>query len=138
MPDEALQVEVAVLLRRHDETWNGLDFEALADLWDPDEPTPWYIADELGEAAVGWPECRRAWLRLAGRVKGASVHSGELMARLLTKDLALAHYVTDWRLEPIEASISHAGQSRSLAVLRKRDGRWLFTALSESAFHRSR
>jgi hypothetical protein len=140
VPEGDLHAGISELINEHDRLWSTLQFDAIGLLWDADEPEPWYMADELDDAASGWGECRRAWLRLSGRVKRAQVQSHDIAVRALADDLAITRFVTDWILEPIEVASPYRGQSRGLAVVRRRGGhggRWLFSALTESSFHRS-
>jgi hypothetical protein len=134
----ALRSEIMALLELHDRAWTQLDFNTLSELWDADEQEPWYIADELGDAAIGWSNFRRYWQRLAARMRTAEVHSQDLRVRRLAADLAIGHFVIEWSLQPVESNQPNRGHSRALAVFRRRDGQWRFSAVCESSFHRAR
>jgi SnoaL-like domain len=135
-PPNALPDDLGDLFQRLDRAWSTLDFPALAELWDDEDPEPWYIADELGDAATGWTDFRRYWQRMSARLRAAEVRSTVQRVRRLSDDLGLAHLLVDWSLRPLESDQPHTGQSRVLAVLRRRDSAWRLVAWMEAPFHR--
>ena len=76
-PSDAHGVESALtdLVRDYDKRWSSLDFVALSDLWERDDPAPIYVGDEYAAPLIGNDELDRHWARVASRLKSASVSS---------------------------------------------------------------
>lgn len=63
----SVQEDIATYLDGYFEVWNRYDVPAMTALWDEEEPTPIYLAEE-SEPRVGWPAVLAYW----GIDRGAS------------------------------------------------------------------
>jgi hypothetical protein len=123
----ALHAEIEAVLRRTEEIWNSQHFYRLKDVWDDDDPEPWYVPEEIVTPFRSWPEIERYWgppLRVlrAFRWKFSNLH-----VKALSSDLALALFDHFYEIElavgrpPLPPPT--AGFDRCLALFRrKRDG----------------
>jgi hypothetical protein len=134
-PAGAVHDQVLALLSELEARWSRLELGRMRELWDPGDPQPIYVAEELRHPVVGWEAFDEYWVRLSGRLRGARYRTGEVRVRSLTDDLALACFVIDWELLPVEASTPNQGQSRATAVLRRTGGGWRFVHYMEAPMH---
>src|SRR5262249_51173795 len=77
----ALDREVGELLGELARRWTALELGRMRELWDLSDPDPVYIAEELRHPVVGWEAFDEYWLRMSGRLRGASYRTGELRTR---------------------------------------------------------
>ncbi len=56
----SVEDEIATFLDRYFAAWNRYDVAAMTALWDEDEATPIYLAEE-SEPRIGWPAIRAYW-----------------------------------------------------------------------------
>ena len=63
------------LVRDYDKRWSSLDFVALGELWERDDPAPIYVGDEYAAPLIGLDELERHWARVAGRLTSATMSS---------------------------------------------------------------
>jgi hypothetical protein len=131
----ALDREVGELLDELARRWTALELGRMRELWDLSDPDPVYIAEELRHPVVGWDAFDEYWLRMSGRLRGASYRTGELRTRAIGDDLAIAWLVIDWALLPVEASQPSRGQSRATAVVRQTPNGWRFIHWMEAPIH---
>ena len=53
--DEKLLAEIDAVLKRTEEIWNAQEWWRLpAEIWDRQDPTPMYVAEELYDVMIGW------------------------------------------------------------------------------------
>ena len=131
----ALDREVSKLLDQLARRWTELELGRMRELWDLSDPEPIYIAEELRHAVVGWDAFDEYWVRMSGRLRGASYRTAELRTRSIADDLAIACLVIDWALLPVEAEQPNRGQSRATAVLRRTPNGWRFIHWMEAPLH---
>lgn len=131
----ALDREVGELLDELAQRWTALELVRMRELWDLSDPNPVYIAEELRHPVVGWEAFDEYWLRMSGRLRGASYRTGELRTRAIGDDLAIACLVIDWALLPVEAEQPNRGQSRATAVVRRTPSGWRFIHWMEAPIH---
>ena len=51
-----LKTEIEQVLKQLQANWNSQNFATVLDLWDRDEPEPYYLAEERDEWLIGWDE----------------------------------------------------------------------------------
>jgi len=132
---DSLRQEVAAVMAELERRWTGLELGRMRELWDESDPEPIYVAEELRFPVVGWAAFDEYWIRLSGRLRGAGYRTGDLRARALGTDFALADLVIDWQLLPVEAETPNHGQSRATAVLRRTPAGWRFIHWMEAPLH---
>ena len=57
----ALWNEIDAVLRKTEEIWNSQHFFRLKDVWDADDPEPWYVPEEIETPFRTWPELEKYW-----------------------------------------------------------------------------
>jgi hypothetical protein len=99
-PSDGHAVESALtdLVRDYDKRWSSLDFVALGDLWERDDPAPIYVGDEYAAPLIGNDELERHWARVAGRLKSATVSSTLHEFDVVDDTVVRAIVLSRWRL----------------------------------------
>ena len=99
------------LVRDYDKCWSSLDFVALADLWERDDPAPIYVGDEYAAPLIGLDELERHWARMAGRLTAATVSSTLHEFDVVDDTVVRAIVLSRWRLAGIEGDGERTGAS---------------------------
>lgn len=126
--EDAVHGQIEAVLRRTEEIWNSQHFYRLKDVWDADDPQPWYVPEEIVTPFRSWPEIERYWgppLRVlrAFRWKFSNLH-----VKPLAPDLALALFDHFYEIElavgrpPLPPPT--AGFDRCLALFRRKPDGW--------------
>ena len=129
--------EVSDLVREYDKCWTDLDFVALADLWERDDPQPIYVGDEYAAPLIGTDELDRHWARVASRLKSASVASALHEFDVIDDTVVRALLLSRWRLRGREADVEHTGTSWITWLLVRRGERYRIFHQMESAVYLS-
>jgi hypothetical protein len=126
LPTDGDAVETALtdLVRDYDKCWSSLDFGALADLWEREDPQPIYLGDEYAAPLIGTDDLDRHWARVAGRLKVASVSSTLHSFDLIDDALVRALLLSRWRLTGRESDFERTGASWITWLLVRRAGRY--------------
>jgi len=103
--------DVSDLVRDYDKCWSSLDFVALADLWERDDPQPIYVGDEYAAPLIGNDELDRHWARVAGRLKAASVSSTLHEYDVVDDTVVRALLLSRWSLTGRESDVQRNGTS---------------------------
>jgi len=53
-----IQADIEAIVHATADRWNSQDFATVLELWDTDEPTPFYLAEEQNDWFIGWPALR--------------------------------------------------------------------------------
>jgi len=112
-PSDANAVESALtdLVRDYDKRWSSLDFVALGELWERDDPAPIYVGDEYAAPLIGLDELERHWARMAGRLTSATVSSTLHEFDVVDDAVVRAIVLSRWRLVGIEGGGERTGAS---------------------------
>jgi hypothetical protein len=124
-----LRGEIEAVLRRTAEIWNSQDFGRLKEVWDADDPEPWYVPEEVTEPFRTWPEIENYWSPKGPRVLDAfRWEFSNLRVKSLSGDLALAlfnhYYEYGVTIPGRPPQPPMAGEDRCLALFRKKPGGW--------------
>ncbi|MEO8445156.1 MAG: hypothetical protein ABI567_09145 [Gammaproteobacteria bacterium] len=123
---DRLWTEIDAVLRTTEEIWNSQHFVRLKDVWDGDDPEPWYVPEEIETPFRSWPELEKYWnpgrrVLRAFRWKFSNLH-----VKSLAPDLALAlfdhFYEIDVAIGP--PTPPTAGFDRCLAIFRRKEDGW--------------
>jgi hypothetical protein len=114
---------VSDLVRDYDKCWSSLDFVALADLWERDDPQPIYVGDEYAAPLIGNDELDRHWARVAGRLKAASVLSTLHECDIVDDTVVRALLLSRWSLTGRESDVQRNGTSWITWLLVRRSER---------------
>jgi hypothetical protein len=112
-PSDGHAVESAVtdLVRDYDKRWSSLDFVALGDLWERDDPAPIYVGDEYAAPLIGNDDLERHWARVASRLKSASVSSTLHEFDVVDDTVVRVLLLSRWRLTGRDADAVRTGAS---------------------------
>lgn len=129
----AVQAEVTAVIHETAERWNSQDFASVLGLWDPDEATPFYLAEEQRQWFIGW-EALRNYLdppKPTPVVQGIREEMRNIHVKLIGPDLALAAWEMHFEMKIIgRQPIGEEG--RVSAVLRKTPQGWRYIHWAES------
>lgn len=120
-----LSADIEAFLNDYIAAWNAYDVPRLRSLWDPDEESPIYVAEEL-DPLFGWSALEKYW----AVDRGASerfIKYWDLKAKEVVPGIAIAFYQMSWnvyfrnvRLYPRPIG----GQVRVSAHLRRTPAGW--------------
>jgi hypothetical protein len=124
----AASEQITAVLDEFAAAWSERDLRRVADLWDPAEAAPTYVADELGEVLADRTAIADHLTRTENRLTTARVSVKLNAVTELAEDLILVVFCCRWELEWV--SYTRVG-----AVLRRRGDRWRFVHYMEAPFH---
>ena len=128
-----LQQEIEQLFSEYEALWNSQDLACLKELWDEDDPDPFYLAEEQDGWKFGWEEVERYWVPTPGKSNLESIMMGyrDFHVKQIAPDVALcACWVRhDMKIRgPMKAT---GGDARVMAVFKKKPEGWRFCAYAE-------
>jgi hypothetical protein len=129
VPPEAqgpLYREIEAVLRETEAIWNSQDFGRLKEVWDADDPEPWYVPEEIPEPFYSWPEIERYWNPGRKVLDAFRWEFSNLKVKALADDLTLAifDHFYEIALGVGPPSAPTAGFDRCLAIFRKTPAGW--------------
>ena len=124
----AVADEIAVVLDEYAAAWSARDLRRVARLWDEQEPSPTYAAEELAEVLTDRASIVEHLTRTESRLEETRVTIGRTQVTELGEDLVLAVFHCRWELEWV--SFSRVG-----AIFRRREDGWRFAHYLEAPFH---
>jgi hypothetical protein len=123
-PDDVFNAIDAVLKRTR-EIWNSQDFGRLKEVWDADDPEPWYVPEEIETPFFSWAQIEKYWNPGRKVLKGFRWDYSNLRVKQLAPDLALALFDHFYEIElmfgPQDPT---AGFDRVLTLFRKTTDGW--------------
>ncbi len=124
---DALHAEIEAVLRRTEALWNSQDFGRLKEVWDADDPEPWYVPEEIETPFFSWPEIERYWNPGRKVLRAFRWQFSNLRVKALAPDLALAifDHFYEIQLAVGPPSPPTAGFDRCLALFRRKPAGWL-------------
>ena len=131
--DADITAEIEALLRETEEIWNSQDTARLRELWDRNDPEPFYLAGEQENWFIGWEQLN-AYLAPAGRkvTEAIRVKFYDIHARLLTPDLAFAAYWMRTDMKVVFAPKPFGSDNRVSAVFRRKPEGWRYLCYTEA------
>jgi hypothetical protein len=123
---EQLHADISAVLQQTAEIWNSQHFYRLKDVWDADDPAPWYVPEEIQEPFRTWPEIEKYWGPPRRVLKAFRWRFDQLHVKALAPDLTLALFDHYYELElgvgPPQPPT--AGFDRCLALFRRKPEGW--------------
>ena len=62
-----LNTEIEIVLEQAAEIWNSQNYGRLKELWDNDDPEPFYLAEEQHDWVLGWKQLEKYWEPVPGK-----------------------------------------------------------------------
>jgi hypothetical protein len=123
-PDEVFNA-IDDVLKQTREIWNSQDFGRLKEVWDGDDPEPWYVPEEIETPFFSWPQIEKYWNPGRKVLKGFRWDYSNLRVKQLAPDLALALFDHFYEIELIFGpQYPTAGFDRVLTIFRKTADGW--------------
>jgi hypothetical protein len=123
-PDEVFNA-IDDVLKQTREIWNSQDFGRLKEVWDGDDPEPWYVPEEIETPFFSWPQIEKYWNPGRKVLKGFRWDYSNLRVKQLAPDLALALFDHFYEIELIFGPQDPtAGFDRVLTIFRKTADGW--------------
>jgi len=123
-PDEIFDA-IDEVLQKTREIWNSQDFARLKEVWDANDPEPWYVPEEIKSPFFSWPEIEKYWNPGRKVLKSFRWDYDNLRVKSLAEDLALAIFDHYFEIQlifgPQEPT---AGFDRVLTLFRKTPEGW--------------
>ena len=128
-----LWTEIDAVLKTTAEIWNSQHFFRLKEVWDADDPEPWYVPEEIETPFRTWPEIEKYWGPGRRVLRAFRWQFTNLRVKALAPDLTLAlfdhFYEIDLAIGP--PTPPTAGFDRCLTIFRKKSD---VSICSESSF----
>ncbi|MDP6437880.1 MAG: nuclear transport factor 2 family protein [Gammaproteobacteria bacterium] len=129
-----INAEIGALLRETEQRWDSQNTASLKELWDTDDPEPFYLAGEQGDWFSGWDQLN-AYLDPRGAPKitqAIRVRFYDIRARSLSPDLAFAAYWMRTDMKLVFQPKPFASDNRVAAVFRRKPEGWRYLAYMEA------
>lgn len=131
--DPGVVAEVTAVIHETAERWNSQDYASVLALWDPDEPVPYYLAEEQDGWFIGW-EPLRAYLdppRPSPAVQGIREAMRDIRVKEIGPGLAIAAWEMHFEMKIIGRP-PIGEEVRVSAVLRRTPAGWRYIHWAES------
>ena len=134
--DAAAQDEIAAvkaLIHETAERWNSQDYRTVLELWDTDEETPFYLAEEQDGWFIGW-EPLKDYLAPAlpsPAVMALREEMRDISVKFIADDLAIAAWYMHFEMQ-IRGRAPIGEDVRVSAVVRKKPEGWRYIHWAES------
>jgi hypothetical protein len=133
--NESVTAEITALLRETEAIWDSQDTARLRDLWDTEDPDPYYLAGEQENWFAGWDAINGYLAPPAGSPKvteAIRVRFYDVSARLLAPDLAFAAYWMRTDMKLIFAPKPFGSDNRVSSVFRRKPEGWRYVCYTEA------
>jgi hypothetical protein len=133
--NETVTAEIEALLRTTEEIWDSQDTARLRDLWDTDDPDPYYLAGEQENWFAGWEAINAYLAPPPGTPKvteAIRVRFYDVRVRLLGPDLAFAAYWMRTDMKLIFAPKPFGSDNRVSSVFRRKPEGWRYVCYTEA------
>jgi hypothetical protein len=124
--DGSLHEQIEGVLKETEAIWNSQEFHRLKEMWDADDPEPWYVPEEIQTPFRSWPEIERYWNPGRKVLDAFRWQFSNLHVKRLAPDLALALFDHFYEIKvaigrPAPAT---AGFDRCIALFRLKPEGW--------------
>ena len=133
MTDERLQRDVEAVIHETAERWNSQHYASVLELWDKDEPLPFYLAEEQDNWFIGW-EPLRGYLdppRPSPAVQGIREEMRNIHVKRIADDLVIVAWEMHFEMKIIGRN-PIGEEVRVSAVLRRKPEGWRYIHWAES------
>lgn len=126
--DEKLRGEIDAVLTRTEELWNAQEWWKLPEeIWDREDPSPMYVAEELYDVMIGWPTLDKHIFPPKKGLEAFRWGYCNLWVKELAPGLCLALYDHWFEIKiraPGPIGTPRAGFDRVLSIYRKTPKGW--------------
>jgi hypothetical protein len=131
--DSNVEREVTALIHDTAERWNSQDFTQVLELWDKNEPVPFYLAEEQDDWFIGW-DALNNYLnppRVNPVLQGLREEMHNIHVKQIAPGLAIAAWDMHFEMK-MRGSKPIGEDVRVSAVLRKTEEGWRYIHWAES------
>ncbi len=123
---EQLYTEIEAVLKFTESIWNSQEFHRLKEVWDADDPEPWYVPEEIETPFRSWPEIERYWNPGVQVLEAFRWSFSNLHVKALGPDLALALFDHFYEIKVAigRPQPATAGFDRVITLFRKKPEGW--------------
>ena len=131
-----LQAEIEAFFVEYSRRWTSQRYAALKELWDGDDPAPFYRAMEREHPTTTWAELERYWEPVPGQrvIDGLWNVYTNLRVKPAGDDVAIVLFDLQWDIKAPHAK-PMSGTDPGMAVLRRRPAGWRMIAYVEACMH---
>ena len=123
--NETLTAEIEAVLEQTAAIWNSQEFHRLVEVWDRDDPEPWYVPEEIPEPFFSWQQIEKYWNPGRKVLEAFRWGFGNVRVKALTPDLTLALFDHTYEIQIVGGrEPPTAGFDRVLAIFRKKPEGW--------------
>ena len=126
--DPQLKEEIDAVLQRTEAIWNAQEWWRLpTEIWDRQDPTPMYVAEELYDVMIGWDILDRYIFPPKKGLDAFRWGYSKLWVKELAPNVALALYDHWFEIKiraPGPIGVPRHGFDRVLSIYNKRDDGW--------------
>lgn len=127
-PDQQgdLHRAIEAVLEQTAAIWNSQQFHRLKEVWDAEDPEPWYVPEEVPEPFFSWPAIERYWNPGRRVLDAFRWQFSNLKVKALAPDLTLAIFDHFYEIAVAVGPPAPptAGFDRCLALFRRRPAGW--------------
>ena len=121
------------VIKQTEANWNTQDFSTVLDLWDRDEPEPYYLAEERDEWLIGWDQLN-GYLNPPTRnpaVEAVRLVISDIRVKQLASDLAFAIWDLHFEMK-IKGRRPLGENIRVTGIFRKKPEGWRYIHYAEA------
>lgn len=134
MPD--VQKEIEEFFVEYAQRWSSQRYSTLKELWDREDPAPFYRAMDREQPTTTWAELERYWEPDSARRISDELWNVfcNLRVKIAGPDMAIVLFDLQWNYKgPNSKPIG--GSDPGMAVLRRRPQGWRMIAYAEACMH---
>ncbi len=121
----ALTAEIESVLEQTAAIWNSQEFHRLVEVWDRDDPEPWYVPEEIPEPFFSWQQIEKYWNPGRKVLEAFRWGFSNVRVKALTPELTLAIFNHEYEIQIAGGrQPPTAGFDRVLALFRKKPEGW--------------
>ncbi|MEO8224207.1 MAG: hypothetical protein ABI661_05335 [Gammaproteobacteria bacterium] len=134
-----VETEIRTFFDEYEALWNNKRFASLGDLWDRDDPAPYYRPMEVDGYIAQWQDLERYWVPRPGvsYIDALNFRYTNLKTKCPAPDVAvvMSDFHWDLKLKGGEYAKPLSGRDPVIAVLKKKPEGWRMCAYVESCMH---
>ena len=123
-----LQIEIENVFRDAEKIWDSQQYGNLKNLWDQEDPSPFYLAEEQPNWKIGWEALKKYWEPIPGKrmIEAIRMRFYDIQVKRLSDDLVFAAGWIRHDMKIRGPMKAWGGDARVCAVLRKKEDGWKF------------
>ena len=131
-----LYAEIREFFDEYAKRWNSQNYQSLMELWDREDPLPFYRPMEVEQPIKGWIDLEHYWAPPGApkMIEGLWNVYTNLVPKLITPDVCVVLWDMEWDIKP-KWRKGQSGTDPGLSVLRRTPAGWRMVAYVEACMH---